>query len=129
MILTNFIRKDGSTARRFPGPSWVFLEAHGAALGEMLLAPTYLSFSLSRTIFVFYANNVLVSNHSMTLARQEMTMVLASLFLKYDLYCGQKGPTLELYDTIRARDIDANRDYIISLPAKESLGLRVKIRN
>ncbi|KAL7803486.1 cytochrome P450 [Trichoderma aethiopicum] len=65
----------------------------------------------------------------MGLARHEMTLVLASLFLKYDLYCGQSGPTLELHDTIRSRDIDANRDYIIPLPAKGSLGLRVKIRN
>jgi cytochrome P450 len=65
----------------------------------------------------------------MTLARREMAIVLASLFLKYDVYRGQKGPTLELYDTIRARDIDANLDYIIPLPAKGSLGLRVRIRN
>lgn len=56
-------------------------------------------------------------------------MILASLILKYDLYSGQKGQTLELYDTIRARDIDANRDYIVPFPAKGSLGLRVKIRN
>ncbi|KAL7787160.1 cytochrome P450 [Trichoderma ceciliae] len=65
----------------------------------------------------------------MGLARHEMTLILASLFLKYDLYGGQTGLTLELYDTIRARDIDANRDYIIPLPAQGSLGLRVKIRN
>ncbi|PTB66762.1 cytochrome P450 [Trichoderma citrinoviride] len=65
----------------------------------------------------------------MGLARHEMTLVLASLFLKYDVYSGQSGPTLELFDTIRSRDIDANRDYIVPLPAKGSLGLRVKIRN
>ena len=64
----------------------------------------------------------------MTLARREMAIILASLFLRYDVYHGQKGRTLELYDTERARDIDANGDYIIPVPAKGSLGLRVKIR-
>lgn len=65
----------------------------------------------------------------MTLARREMAIILASLVLKYDLYRGQTGPTLELYDTNRARDIDANSDYIIPVPAKGSLGLRVRIRS
>ncbi|MCJ1437947.1 hypothetical protein MMC27_007334 [Xylographa pallens] len=65
----------------------------------------------------------------MTLARREMAIILASLFLRYDVYQGQEGPTLELYDTERARDIDANSDYIIPVPAKGSLGLRVKVRN
>ncbi|KAK4223161.1 cytochrome P450 [Podospora fimiseda] len=65
----------------------------------------------------------------MTLARREMAIILASIFLKYDLYTGQSGPTLELYDTDRARDIDANSDYIIPVPAKGSKGLQVLIRN
>ncbi|KAK3985847.1 cytochrome P450 [Cladorrhinum sp. PSN332] len=65
----------------------------------------------------------------MTLARREMAIVLASIFLKYDLYTGQSGPTLELYETERGRDIDANSDFIIPVPAKGSHGLRVKIRN
>ena len=65
----------------------------------------------------------------MNLARRELAIVLASLFLRYDVYSGQKGRTLELYDTKRDRDIDANSDYIIPVPAKGSLGLRVKIRD
>lgn len=65
----------------------------------------------------------------MTLARRELAATLATIFVKYDLYRGQEGSTLELYDTIRARDIDAVRDYITPLPAKESKGLRVRIRN
>ena len=65
----------------------------------------------------------------MTLARREMAMTLATLFTKYDLYRGQQGPTLELYDTYRSRDIDVNADYIIPIPAKGSKGLQVKIRN
>ncbi|RYP39080.1 hypothetical protein DL767_002343 [Monosporascus sp. MG133] len=64
----------------------------------------------------------------MNLARKEMAIVLATLFRRYDLYSGQKGRTLELYDTERARDIDPNSDYVIPVPAKGSKGLRVKIR-
>lgn len=65
----------------------------------------------------------------MMLARREMAMTLATLFMKYDLYRGQPGPTLELYDTYRSRDIDVNADYIIPTPAKGSKGLQVKVRN
>lgn len=66
----------------------------------------------------------------MTLARREMAIILATLFLKWDVYDGQpgQGPTLELYNTERARDIDANGDYIIPVPARGSKGLQVKIR-
>ena len=55
-------------------------------------------------------------------------MTLASVFSKYDVYHGQPGPTLELYDTQRKRDIDANSDYIIPVPAKGSKGLQIKVR-
>jgi hypothetical protein len=65
----------------------------------------------------------------MALARREMAMSLASIFTKYDLYRGQPGPTLELYDTERERDIDAHADYIIPVPAKGSKGVQVKVRN
>ncbi|OQE88987.1 hypothetical protein PENNAL_c0015G00095 [Penicillium nalgiovense] len=65
----------------------------------------------------------------MTLARREMAMVLATLFTKYDLYRGQPGPTLELYETDRSRDIDVNADYIIPIPTKGSKGLRVRVRD
>ncbi|KAI0485715.1 cytochrome P450 CYP682H1 [Xylaria cf. heliscus] len=66
----------------------------------------------------------------MTLARREMAIILATIFLKWDVYDGTpgQGPTLELYETERARDIDANADYIIPAPATGSKGLRVKIR-
>ncbi|QKX62347.1 uncharacterized protein TRUGW13939_09506 [Talaromyces rugulosus] len=64
----------------------------------------------------------------MTLARREMALILATVVLKYDLYTGQKGPTMELYDTERARDVDAHSDYIIPVPAKGSPGVRVKFR-
>ena len=64
----------------------------------------------------------------MNFARQSMFIILATIIHKYDLYVGQKGPTLELYDTTRERDIDVNRDMIIPFPARGSLGLRVKVR-
>jgi hypothetical protein len=64
----------------------------------------------------------------MNLARREMGIVLATLFRRYDVYRGQDGPTLELYDTIRERDIDPNSDKIIPVPAQGSKGLRVRIR-
>ncbi|KAJ3580183.1 hypothetical protein NPX13_g385 [Xylaria arbuscula] len=66
-----------------------------------------------------------------TLARREMAIILATIFLKWDIYDGTPGQsqTLELYDTERSRDIDANADYIIPAPAASSKGLRVKVRN
>ncbi|KAJ2994637.1 hypothetical protein NUW58_g1501 [Xylaria curta] len=36
----------------------------------------------------------------MNFARQEMFIILATIIRKYDLYQGQEGPTLELYDTV-----------------------------
>ena len=65
----------------------------------------------------------------MTLARREMAMTLACIFSKYDVYRGQARPSLELYHTDRKRDVDANSDYIIPIPAKGSKGLQIKIRD
>ena len=65
----------------------------------------------------------------MNFARQEMFIILATIIRKYDLYHGQEGSTLELYDTTRGRDIDVNRDMIIPFAAKGSHGLRVKVRD
>ena len=56
-------------------------------------------------------------------------MVLATVLNRYDLYRGQEGRTLELYDTIRQRDIVANSEMIIPMPAKGSQGLRMKVRH
>ena len=58
-----------------------------------------------------------------------MSMVLASVLNKYDLYRGQEGRTLELYDTVRERDIVASHEMIIPMPAKGSHGLCVKVRH
>ena len=58
-----------------------------------------------------------------------MAIVLATIFRRYDVYRGQSGPTLELYETERARDVDANIDMIIPVPAKGSKGVRIRVRN
>lgn len=65
----------------------------------------------------------------MALARRELALTLATIFLKYDLYHGQDGPTMELYNTDRARDIDCHTEFIAPFPAVSSLGLQVKVRN
>ncbi|KAI1361471.1 cytochrome P450 CYP682H1 [Xylaria arbuscula] len=65
----------------------------------------------------------------MTLARREMALVLATLVIKYDLFNGQQGPTMELYDTERRRDVNAHSDYIIPIPADGSEGVRIKFRS
>lgn len=65
----------------------------------------------------------------MNFAKKEMSMVLASIIRKYDIYRGQDGPTLELYETTRKQDIDLNREYIIPFPAKGSYGLQVRVHN
>ncbi|KAJ0417856.1 cytochrome P450 [Aspergillus carlsbadensis] len=65
----------------------------------------------------------------MNLARQQMSVMVAAIIRKYDLYRGQAGPALELYDTMRERDIDLARDMIIPFPVAGSQGLRVRIRN
>lgn len=68
----------------------------------------------------------------MTLARREMAIILATIFLKWNVFDATRGagqgPTLELYDTQRARDIDADGDYIIPVPTKGSQGLRIRVR-
>ncbi|KAK8067555.1 hypothetical protein PG996_006667, partial [Apiospora saccharicola] len=61
-------------------------------------------------------------------ARREMGMVLATIINRYDVYRGQEGRTLELYDTVRERDIVANSEMIIPMPAKGSHGLRIRVR-
>jgi hypothetical protein len=65
----------------------------------------------------------------MNFAKQELSIILATIINKYDLYRGQEGPTLELYDTIKERDIDVVRDMIIPFPAAGSPGLRLRVRN
>lgn len=55
-------------------------------------------------------------------------MVLGTILNRYDGYRGQEGPTLEVYGTLRERDIRANSEMIIPMPAKGSHGLRVMVR-
>lgn len=65
----------------------------------------------------------------MTLARREMAIILFTLLIGYDLYDKQKkGPTMELFDTIRDRDVETPSDYIIPLAEEGSEGVRSKFR-
>lgn len=80
--------------------------------------------------FVITASPVLTPllPDSMTLARREMALVLSAIIIKYDIYKGQEGPTMELYETNRLRDVAAHSDYIIPIPAEGSDGVRIKFR-
>ncbi|KAL9122678.1 MAG: hypothetical protein Q9187_000764 [Circinaria calcarea] len=66
------------------------------------------------------------------LAYQELYTMCAGIFRKYDLYDGtgkQQYPTLELYDTIRERDVDMNFDYIVPFYAKGSKSVQIKVHH
>ncbi|KAK8135246.1 hypothetical protein PG984_003186 [Apiospora sp. TS-2023a] len=65
---------------------------------------------------------------AMNFARKELAVIIATIFRQYDLYQGQQGKTMELYETERKRDIDPTSDLIIPAPARGSQGLRVRIR-
>lgn len=65
---------------------------------------------------------------SLNFARQEVFIILATIIRKYDLYQGQEGPTLELYDTVCEWDIDVVREMIIPFSSRGSHGLRVRVR-
>jgi hypothetical protein len=64
---------------------------------------------------------------SVNLARRDIYVLLAALLVKYDVYKegdGKIGPTLQVFDTTKERDIDTNSEYIIPAPARESKVLR-----
>ncbi|CAF9937873.1 MAG: hypothetical protein HETSPECPRED_000688 [Heterodermia speciosa] len=66
----------------------------------------------------------------MNLAYQEMYFVLAAVFRKYDLYDGAvegKGPALQLYETVRERDIDMVAELAVPSPEVGSEGLRIQV--
>jgi hypothetical protein len=65
------------------------------------------------------------------LAHQELQIVLAGVFRKYDLYDGtgrQKGPTLELFETTREHDVDMAADFVSAAIRADSVGVRVLVR-
>ncbi len=77
------------------------------------------SFAISLTCF------------SINLAYAELYIMLAGIFRKYDLYdsaVDQKTPTLALFETTRERDLDIERDFLVSRPKDESKGIRVLVR-
>ena len=65
------------------------------------------------------------------LAYQELYLVIAAIFRKYDRYNGtrmQQGPTLALYETTRERDVDMKSDFNIPFPVRGSKGVRLLVR-
>ena len=67
----------------------------------------------------------------MNLAYTELFLVLAALFRRYDAYNPtakqQVGPSLQLYDTIRERDINLDADLATPWPKAGSQGLRIRV--
>lgn len=119
-------------ARAFLG----FSRGSRSCLGYVLISISF-CFLLPSPLPLFASNgsrqrwDMYVYSHPvrMNLARKEMAMVLAALFRRYDVYRGQGGQTLELYDTLRKRDIDPNSDFVIPVPAPGSKGLQVIVRS
>ena len=64
--------------------------------------------------------------HRINLAYQELYLVLASIFRIYN-NSDTASPRLEIYDTLRERDIDTAADMGIQFAKPGSLGLRVRV--
>ena len=117
-------RSDGSM---MPSSRATLLDSREAR--EVVLGTFPFRFCHVFSFSLILSANSWLNADSMTLARFEMAFILATIFLRYDVYRGQTGPTLELYDTYRDRDIDANCDYIIPMADPGSKGLQVRVRN
>lgn len=81
---------------------------------------------------VFQKSTLIISCVRINLAYQELYLVTAAVFRKYDLYDGtgtQHGPTLALYETTRERDVDMAHDFVVPFPTRGSKGVRVLIRS
>lgn len=68
---------------------------------------------------------------SINLAKREISVLLAALLVKYDVYEEGKektGPSLHVFDTFKERDIDTNGEFIIPAPAKGSKGSKMVAR-
>ena len=64
------------------------------------------------------------------LAYQEMYMILAAIFTRYNAWDGtakQKSLTLELFETTR-RDVDCMRDLVTEVVPDDSKGVRIVLR-
>lgn len=58
----------------------------------------------------------------MNLAQAEILMALATIFRRV-------GPTMQLYDTDRERDVDIKHDFFVTNPSLDSRGVRVTFRS
>lgn len=71
------------------------------------------------------------ATNRINLAYQEMHLVIAGVFRRFDLYnpdnTHHQGPTLALYDTIRQRDVDMDADLAMPAPKLGSKGVRITV--
>lgn len=71
------------------------------------------------------------AKNRINLAYQELHLVTAGIFRKFDLYdpggtpC--QGPAMALYDTIRERDVDMAADLAMPAPQLGSKGVRITV--
>ncbi|KAE8371809.1 cytochrome P450 [Aspergillus bertholletiae] len=63
-------------------------------------------------------------------AYQEMSLIIASLFQKFDIDSRTDGtrPTLSLYQTLRERDVDQVADLTVASVAADSKGVRLQVK-
>ncbi|KAL3480912.1 cytochrome P450 [Aspergillus californicus] len=64
------------------------------------------------------------------LAYQEISLIIAALFRKYDIDGRTDGtqPTLSLYQTLRERDVDQVADLTVAGVATDSKGVRLQVK-
>lgn len=83
-------------------------------------------------IFIFLLWHTLPNaKNRINLAYEELHLVIAGIFRKFDLYdpdgTPSRGPAMALYDTIRERDVDMTADLAMPFPQLGSKGVRVTI--
>jgi hypothetical protein len=59
-----------------------------------------------------------LANADFSLAYTEIYLGLAAILRRFDL---------ELFDTVRQRDVDTVRDCFVGMPSPQSKGVRIKI--
>lgn len=85
---------------------------------------------LSPSLFIFWHSLINATNR-INLAYQELYLVVAGIFRKFDLYdpdgTPSRGPAMALYDTIRERDVDMAADLAMPAPQLGSKGVRITV--
>lgn len=86
---------------------------------------------LSPSLFIFFWHSLINARNRINLAYQELYLVIAGIFRKFDLYepdgTPSRGPAMALYDTIRERDVDMAADLAMPAPQLGSKGVRITV--